>query len=281
MSVIKNKLKRHKSVSDDSDFEQWFGQVADFLLNQVDLMVNGDAHRFVEIEFYYYGGNHKDPFAHRDPVQLHLGRWYFHRTKGEYRGGSFKGLDVSFGDGEVYAGVLIRSIMKSDGTLVDGPSLSVDTLLDQTGAENVAALDKAINAREIWDESSPLHVCNSSSPRENTIYQSARVGLTLKKGKGRTDMAQYVMRPYRFVSEPRKVVKGRPHLVLGLHIKGEDQDTIQELTGCAHKSIDRYIEDFEAGKKEPNFDSYIGTDLNTTILCRLHGTWHRHMSGQS
>ena len=64
----------------------------------------------MEVEVYYHAADHPDPFAHRDPAQLHVGRWYFHRTGGTYRGGSFKGLDLAFGGSAAHAGVLIRGI---------------------------------------------------------------------------------------------------------------------------------------------------------------------------
>lgn len=81
---------------------------------------------------YYSGGTHPDLFAHRDPVQLEDGRWYFHRTRGECRGGSFKGLDIALGDGTAYFGILIRAVAKPDGTLLDGPCVTVDHLLART-----------------------------------------------------------------------------------------------------------------------------------------------------
>ena len=275
MSKVKSILQRPETVIDDVDCEPWFEQIADFLLNKADFVVNGSPHRFMELEFYYYGKGHKDPFAHRDPVQLHFGRWYFHRTKGVYRGGSFKGLDIAFGDGEAFAGILIRTIQKEDGTPVVGPSLSVDHVLDCNGTDSVKALDEAIGTREVWDTSSPLHIRETDSPKADELYRSARVGLTLKKGKGRDDMALYVMRPYRYVVEPTRISKGKPHLVLGLHQRGTDAETIQKLTGCPKKSVTQYIAEFEAGQSEADFSAYIGADVNTKTLCRMHGTWKK------
>src|SRR5947209_1578323 len=89
---------------------EWFDHIAQRLLNGTILMVGGERHRFTEIEFYYHGGKHLDVFTHRDPIQKECGRWYFHRTRGTYRGGSFKGLDLTFGGPDAFGGVLIRGI---------------------------------------------------------------------------------------------------------------------------------------------------------------------------
>src|SRR5262245_37701454 len=76
---------------------RWFDAVARRLLLGSRFRVAGVPYRLTEVEFYYHGGDHLDRFSHRDPLQKSLGRWYFHRTRGAYRAGSFKGLDVTFG----------------------------------------------------------------------------------------------------------------------------------------------------------------------------------------
>src|SRR5262245_54518774 len=122
-------LRKPDALRGSDELGPWFTAVAARLLNGAALLAGGVRHRFTEIEFYYHGDGHLDPFAHRDPVQLHVGRWYFHRTAGVYRSGSFKGLDLSFGDGTAFGGVLIRGLATEDDVLVDGPSLCVDHLL--------------------------------------------------------------------------------------------------------------------------------------------------------
>jgi hypothetical protein len=257
----------------DEQFDPWFEQLVGKLLNNVDLVVNGDAYRFAELEMYYHGPGHADLFAHRDPVQVENGRWYFHRTRGEYRGGSFKGLDLAFGDGTAHVGVLIRTLVAADGTMLDGPSLTVDHLLAKTRAASVAALDAAIGTRKVWDATAPLSVRESTRPRAAAVYRSSRVGLSLKKAAGKPDAPKFVARPYRFLTEPRAISKGKVHLVLALHRKGEKPEAIAELTGTPRKTVDRYVADFEAGRKVANFDAYIGKELSTSELCRMLGTW--------
>src|SRR3954469_12701829 len=113
----------------DRTADAWFAGIAAALLNRTHSVLVGWQHRGTECEFYFRGPQHDDPFTHGNPVQVHAGRWYFHKTAGVYRGGSFKGVDVTFGDGTAKGGILIRGAETADGRLIDGPSLLVDYLL--------------------------------------------------------------------------------------------------------------------------------------------------------
>ncbi|HUR55955.1 MAG TPA: hypothetical protein VMZ71_17600 [Gemmataceae bacterium] len=264
---------RPPHVTTEAHFLPWFDDVMNRLLNLCDFVVAGERYHFAELEAYYSGDAHPDLFAHRDPLQLENARWYFHRTRGEYRGGSFKGLDLTMGDGKAFFGILIRTIVLDDESLIDGPSLTVDYLLSATKAKNVAALDGMIAGRSIWDTTSPLHIAEATEPRSATVHRTARVGLSLKKAAGKADAPKFVMRPYRYLTQPRGISKGKVHLVIALHQRGETTHAIHLLTGCPKKTIERYVADFAAGKAIAAFDGYIGKDLGTADLCKLHGTW--------
>jgi hypothetical protein len=70
------------------EFEQFYqNTLAPFLLNEVDLIVNGIKHKLREIEFYYTCETHPDPFTHCQPLQEQTAIWYFHRTGKSYRSG--------------------------------------------------------------------------------------------------------------------------------------------------------------------------------------------------
>jgi hypothetical protein len=97
MSVWLSLLQRPDDFCDGGPAAAWFDRIAAELINRSNPVVNGAPHRLAEVEFYYHGAGHRDPFAHRDPLQLESGRWYFHRAGGAYRSGSFKGLDLTFG----------------------------------------------------------------------------------------------------------------------------------------------------------------------------------------
>lgn len=270
---------RPATVTAEEHFGPWFAAIAHRLMNEADFVVAGKRHRLAELEMYYSGWGHPDPFAHRDPVQLEDGRWYFHRTRGEYRGGSFKGLDLALGDGASFFGILIRTVVAADGTFLDGPCVTVDHLLAQTKTASVAALDGVINSRSIWDITSPLHVVGAEAPRAATVFACSRVGLSLKKAKGKADAPKFVARPYRFLTEPQTISKGKPHLVLALRRAGRTPEEIRDIVGMPLKAVTRYIADFDAGTKVDGFDGYIGKDLGTADLCQMLGTWHAKYGG--
>ena len=69
------------------------------------------------------------------PRQASCGVWYFHKKGGSYKSGSFKGMDLACGDkdGNVYAGLLLRSVADAAGKLTEGPCLVVDKILELNG----------------------------------------------------------------------------------------------------------------------------------------------------
>jgi hypothetical protein len=263
----------------DGTVESWFGQMAERLLNGCQLVIANESHRFVEIEFYYCGEGHADPFTHRDPLQRECGRWYFHRTGGIYRSGSFKGFDLTFGDGTAFGGCLIRGIETPEGTLIDGPSLCVDYLIEKTRSKSVADLDTAIAGRVAWDADNPLYLHPASGSR--TLYRSGRVGLSLKKAKPISEMPRFLLRSYRYLSEPRRTSKGKAYLVLSQHTQGSDPATIRQLTGCTQPALQRYLANFEEGRQSTDFGPFFGKELTPKDLCRLHGVWHTKWGGKA
>lgn len=258
-------------LNSDADFAAWFDAIAQRLLCGTTVMVGSEPHRYTEIEFYYHGDGHLDVFTHRDPIQKDLAKWYFHRTSGVYRGGSFKGHDLTFGGPGSFGGVLVRGIEQIGGPLIDGPSLCVDHLLSRTEALDVATLDDAINGRACWDPDSPLRLVWLDEMRDHKIIKTARVGLSLKKLKKSEPPTRFIVRAYRYVSEPRRISKGKQHMALALHAQGKTVAEIREITGCTKAALERYIGDFGEGAKEDNFDGFFGVDLGPKELSRLHG----------
>lgn len=254
----------------DATAELWFLRIATRLLCGTELTIGGRPHRPTEIEIYYHGDGHADPFAHKDPAQLNPCRWYFHRTGGQYRSGSFKGVDIAFGDGKAFAGILIRGIETPEGRLIDGPSLTVDYILAANATKSVLGFDEAIAGRRIDDATSPLHLrWVPIAPHE--MVRCPRVGLTLKRATADTGHDPFLMRDYRWLTEPKRIAKGKVHMVLGLHAAGKTADEIRALTGTPGKSIAAYLEDVAGGEAGGEYGGYRGSELATKDLCRLYG----------
>lgn len=217
--------------------EAWFAAIARRLLGASRLQVAGAPHRLVEIEFYFDSEAHPDPFTHRHPEQASSGRWYFHRIGASYRGGSFKGLDLTLGDGIAHGGILIRSLETPDGRLVVGPSLCVDYLLEATASPSVAELARAQAGRTASDPQAPLFVGESATHEPGvTLFRTARVGLSLKRHRDALAIDRLARR-YRFLTEPRRITKGRAELIAALLADGYSPEAIRDLTGSPRKAI--------------------------------------------
>lgn len=259
------------------DVDGWAGALAKRLLRETVLMIGGQRHRLREVEIYLRAPHHPDPFAHAHPVQQRVAGWYFHRAGGGgYRGGTFKGLDLSCGAPGVYGGVLLRSV-EGPGGLVDGSCNVVDHLLRVGGFESVAALDEAIGGRRADDPASPLRLDGidgiDGMHGTDGILATARVGLTLKRAGGEPTMPAYIGRRLRFLTRPGQIKKGRVQTLLALHAAGESVEAIAARTGSPRSAIERAVAAYEAGRAALGFASFIGRALRTAELCRVLGAW--------
>ena len=157
----------------------------------------------------------------------------------------------------------------------DGLTASVDSLLARTEARDVASLDEAIAGRTAWDPDNPLRL-EMVDPDERTLLRTPRVGLTLKRMRKAPEPPRFLMRNYRFLSEPRRISKGKPHMVLSMYAAGAGVDQITLATGCPKGTVARYAADYEAGLLETDFGPYFGAELGTKEICRLYGAWNAH-----
>lgn len=209
-----------------------FSFYADFILNHSLLFINGSPHRILEIEFYYFSLEHPDTFVHCNEMQLTTNQWYFHRAGSSahsgYRGGTFKGLDITFGNGRDYGGILIRSIQG-----VEGPCRVVDYILKLCSCGSIEELVSKISL----DISAPglLNLQSTDLPQYN-ISAGPRVGLSFKKA----NVEDYIFRPYRF---------GIQEL-----IKKDLWGFI--LTNPFQRSSSRYYSDYLYGTQLTNIDAH-------------------------
>lgn len=181
-------------------------------LRRATLHAGKSIFRPVEVEVYYTSPDHPDPFTHRTALQKLPKRWYFHRQGASYRGGSFKGLDMTLGDGNGEGGLLLRGITTAEGTRIDGPCKLVEHLLQAAGYLSVAEFDAAIGTREVDDTDSPLHLRWQEKARDLEILATARVGLTLKRATADSAHRDFIGRRYRWIVDPARCTKGRDRI---------------------------------------------------------------------
>ena len=145
----------------------------------------------------------------------------------------------------------MRGLERLDGDRrrVDGPSTCVDHLLALTGHGGVASLagsfDRAVDPPAAG--ASPLFATVEAASRGLAVYATPRVGLSLKRGvtPGRL---RFLARPYRFLTGPARVRKGRAHLVVSLHRAGHGAAVIAALTGVRLGLAARCAAMYEAGR---------------------------------
>ncbi|MGL4550161.1 MAG: hypothetical protein ACRC33_03150, partial [Gemmataceae bacterium] len=140
---------------------------------------------------------------------------------------------------------------------------------------DVATLDRAIAGRPAWEPANPLALVWLDEPVPRPVLQTARVGLSLKRMKQSETAPGFLLRRYRYLSEPRRISKGKQHMALALHAAGAGLLEVRERTGCTNAALLRYLADYEEGKKEDGFDRYFGIDLGPKELARLHGLWQK------
>ena len=268
---------------DDAGDAAWraaFAALAELALNRATLYAQGVAHRITEVEFYYRGPGHEDPFTHDDPAQERFGAWYFHRAGSGYRGGSYKGVDVALGGPRARGGMLVRGLATRahGGALIDGPCRVVDHVLALAGATSIAALaarfDLSVDAP--LEAPSPLWVAHCAEGDARAVYATPRVGLSLQRG-GTEARNRFVARGYRFLTEPARTKKGRAHTVVGLHRAGLTTARIAALTGARERVVAGYIDAYERGRARSPGD-FSGA-LSTRELCALFGACDARDSG--
>ena len=249
-----------------------FREIAELLINRTILHVAGRPYHVTELEIYFHGLQHLDPFTHGDAMQKQLGSWYFHRAGTRYRSGTYKGLDIAFGHSDAFGGILVRGIesLAEPATLVDGPCKVVDHILAATASPSIDALVSRFDvAIEDPARGSPLHLTLDASPRHaRPIYATPRIGLTLKK-ENTSARRRFLARHYRFLSEPARIQKGKPHLITALHQQGWLPAQIAALTGTRLPVLQSYLDAFRAGPATALEE--LRGDLSTSETCKLLG----------
>lgn len=186
------------------DFQKYFAEVADILLNKGKLIINGTEYRLTEIEFYFNNKEkHNDTFAHCNAEQLNNGTWYFHPS----------GIDITFGskENDIYGGILLRAI-----TLASNTDEKKNMENDVYGPLKMRALlgSKLEDLRKFQgmmctETEDIFWIDDEAAFEEQTIYSVPRFGLNPKNDKDE----KFINKPYRFIIYPMKEHKGKESII--------------------------------------------------------------------
>ena len=157
-----------------------FERITSYFMNNLSLVVSNREYRLTELEVYYYDEDkHPDPYVHRSPEQLSVGKWYFNGS----------GLDITIGDAdrEIYGGILIRGIVEigEKPRYISGPSNVLKEIFSVMG--NITDGQSGICLRELKPEI--LKVI------EIKPIRCARVGLKKKEN----DTGNFAEKSYRYI----------------------------------------------------------------------------------
>lgn len=196
-------MKVTKDISTHTNFLT----ISDILMNKSVLVVKNKMFRLCEIEFYYRNNEHNDEYVHGMPEQKKFEGFYFHKKGQSYKSGTFKGLDITFGNDDTYFGVLIRSMLEIDtDNFIEGPCKCVNRILELYGVDNVKNFMINNNFTEqlgIYDVDNGIYLKEEDTLVPESVYGGMRVGLSNK-------YPDYLMRNYRhaiFIKRIRKQKK--------------------------------------------------------------------------
>lgn len=189
--IVDGKLSDYFPLEPYEFEEKDFTDLAQLLLSHAYIQVKSSVgtstkyYRIIELEFYLKNDKFQDNYTHCDPDQKQFAHWYFHRSKpgGSYKGGTFKGLDLTLGYKGGYFGVLIRSISKYFDAFVHsvsaGPCIVVNQLLKDTGFSSIGDLVRASESMDVRKNKFINLVFSRTIPQFGlrNIYTSPRIGL--------------------------------------------------------------------------------------------------------
>lgn len=227
---------------------EYFLTGAKFMFFQKSLLIAGNLCRIAEVEFY----RTPDPFIHGDiDQQMSSNCFYFHKNGGTYKNGTFKGLDITMGDGQVYASMLIRSIMTPDG-FIEGPCNVVDYILKKNNKTKIEDLITAISPPSLpistYFQNNFLMLIPANHT-EMKVYNGPRVGLSLKKEKEIFGLrSHYVMKEFRFTCFPKMIKKDRNMLAVAARFKGIPDNVIIEDFALQPSLLGKWVTQFIKGK---------------------------------
>ncbi|MFN4234258.1 MAG: hypothetical protein ACK4IK_05575 [Bacteroidia bacterium] len=202
VAQFQNLLNSH----DRSDYEKWFEEIANMLMNNFCIKSGENLYRVVECEFYYHNEkNHYDINTHQKDEQLKFCTWYFNDF----------GLDLTFGSisQNIHAGILIRGIRNINKSISlekcyhSGPMKVLRELIDNSGS--------------VFNNTGINLIPYDDKFEDNRIYKSIRVNLSKDDNKDKK---------YRFLVEFNKYhdFKEKENVVLNSGLSKEEQ---KELLG--------------------------------------------------
>jgi hypothetical protein len=262
------------------EVEQHFVELINILMNEYILIINNVSHQLLEVELYYTSQQHPDPYTHLNPDQTTSGYFHFHKAgnqpQSKYKGGSYKGLDISVGYNDninkTYGGILIRSIQNLESKeIIVGPCKSVDYILQQCKVNSIEELTQL----SVF----PLSIDRKVNNLLNILpLRCTRIGLYLTKNVDVQIQGYYMKKKYRFVSWTylhviAKETKSKISITIGLLYLNK---TLKYIQNILKSNPEKIIEQFNIGCTLTDLKPYTGHSLSSiNEIAQCLGCLHR------
>jgi hypothetical protein len=240
MSIIKSldELFALVKAHETKELHSWATQ----FLYSYELVLGGEPWNMVEIEIYIHAEKHPDPFVHEHS---------------DYRTGQFRihgaGMDIALRIDDCYGGILLRAIQKGD-ILIEGPIRVCDAIIKNMGTIEQASIQ--------------LKKRNESLNQE--IYFAPRVGLKPKPEKGESLNAEYIVRNYRFFTEPNLTEE---KYLIALALENDNQQT--RRTDLDNSTWEAYKKAYQDGQSA-NFANILdGKPFNLLQKAFVYGYYSK------
>ena len=238
---------------------------------------------------------------------------YFHRAPGKgttkYRGGTRKGLDLTFGDADAYGGILLRSMKRLDSSeVISGPSLLVDKIVALSGAAHLVDLvEKKWAGDTLAFTPSGIFLRrrdDTACTHHRYLCRTPRVGLDLSTAS----RAEYVAKAYRYIASFDSPLKSKAQTFAGavhhccyLPTRPEgNTPTLAEVTMASHDPgltqrlikltalsstvVARYLNDYRSGFDEGSITPFVGKKnvaSSPSSYLPMMGALHRNQMDSS
>jgi len=186
--IIELQEEIEKSNGDIKKLQCLFYKISKDIMKNYVLQIDDLKIELKELEFYLFDcEKHPDIYVHQNDIQKNTSNFlYVHDSWGN-RGG----LDLTFGNGKYYGGILIRGI-KIDGKYISGPVKLRNYIVSKLPKE------KTINSYKDLQEyfysiKNNISFIEEHNASDTTIFHSTRFGLDEEK------TSKYSQALYRFI----------------------------------------------------------------------------------
>ena len=197
MEVLKRLQEEIDKVENIEKIQNIFYKYANKLMNNYYLKIGDLEIELCEIEFYYYDEDkkHADCYVHLSELQQEIGKLYVHNNSNVY---NRVGIDLTFGNGKYYGGILIRGIKdKKTNKFIAGPA-KVRQYFEEKLCSNINK-DNFDN-KETQQCLNKFSIEIKENKQNNNILISIREGLSETFKKFTFLLYRYIREDYLFAS---------------------------------------------------------------------------------